>query len=94
MHHALRNEYQCLIYVETSGHRPSGFPCFLLVGSFFLLVLDIHAATSGETVENAPNGSLLVFGHFPRCICSRRDVQQREDRGSVQMVLKPYDLFS
>jgi hypothetical protein len=26
--------------------------------------------------------------------CSRRDVQQQVDRGSMQMVLMPYDLFS
>jgi hypothetical protein len=26
--------------------------------------------------------------------CSRRDVKQRVDRGSMQMVLTPYDLFS
>jgi hypothetical protein len=29
-----------------------------------------------------------------KCTCSRRDVQQRVDRRSMQMVLTPYDLFS
>jgi hypothetical protein len=31
---------------------------------------------------------------FVYSIYSRRDVQQRVDRGSMQMVLTPYDLFS
>ncbi len=46
---------KCPIYVETwcAKCRSSRSPCFLL---------------AGDTVGNAPISSLLLFGHFQKCI--------------------------
>jgi hypothetical protein len=38
---------------DTLGNRLRGYPCFLL---------------AGDMLGNVPNGSPLLFGHFPKCI--------------------------
>jgi hypothetical protein len=41
------------IFGDMLGNRPRGYPCFLL---------------AEVTLGNAPSGSPLLFGHFPKCI--------------------------
>jgi hypothetical protein len=41
-------------FVVVPGNRPRWYSCFLL---------------AGHTLGNAPSGSPLLFGHFPKFIC-------------------------
>jgi hypothetical protein len=70
---------ECVIFAQTWCNRTSGSPSFLLANHFFLRIFFFKQPmkTSGGSTENAPNGTLLLFGHFPKSLQRSLGIFQR-----------------